>query len=198
MEQDVLVKNLEKKGFTPHVFSTKEAAADYLVQTIHDTLVGIGGSVTVDQLDVYDRLCQSNEVLWHWKRQDIDVRPRASVAETYLCSANAVSQTGEIVNIDGGGNRVAATLFGPERVFLVIGKNKIEPTLEKAVWRARNIAAPLNARRLGRKTPCALGEMRCYDCSSPERICAGLVVLMKKPMSVRECHVLLLDEELGF
>ena len=70
--------------------------------------------------------------------------------------------------------------------------------LHKAVERARNIAAPLNARRLGTKTPCAMGDLRCHDCASPGRICRGLVILMEKPMSLKECHVLIVDEDLGY
>ena len=101
----------------------------------------------------------------------------AMTADVYVSSANALAESGEIINIDGRGNRVAGTLYGAERLYLVIGKNKLAPTFEDALWRARNIAAPKNAKRLGVKTPCAIRGDHCYDCSSPERICRGLVVL---------------------
>lgn len=105
-------KNLEGRGFRVHRFATGAEAAEFLVQTLHGTSIGIGGSVTIDTLGVYDRLCESNEVFWHWKNHAPETRERAGKAETYLCSANGVSENGEIVNIDGFGNRVAGTIYG--------------------------------------------------------------------------------------
>lgn len=191
-------KNLENRGFRVHRFASGAEAADYLVQTLHGTSIGIGGSVTIDTLGVYDRLCGSNKVFWHWKNHAPETRERAGKAETYLCSANGVSENGEIVNIDGFGNRVAGTIYGPQRVFLVVGRNKIVPDLTGAIDRARNIAAPLNARRLNRHTPCAVGEPRCRDCRSPEKICGVMTVFFMPPTSIKEFHVILVDEDLGY
>ncbi len=191
-------KNLESRGFCVHRFATGAEAADYLVREVHGTTVGIGGSVTIDTLGVYDRLCAGNEVFWHWKNAAPDTRERAGKAETYLCSANGVSETGEIVNIDGYGNRVTGTIYGPQRVFLVVGKNKIAPDLNGAIDRARNVAAPLNARRLKRNTPCAKGELRCYDCRSREKVCGVMTVFFMPPTSIKEFHVFLVDEDLGY
>ena len=191
-------KNLENRGFRAHVFATGAEAADYLAQTLHNTCIGIGGSVTIEEIGVYDRLSADNDVIWRWKKPTPDSRERGAAAETFLCSANGVSETGEIVNIDGYGNRVAPTIYGPQRVFLVVGKNKIAPDLNGAIDRARNIAAPLNARRLNRHTPCAVGEPRCHDCRSREKVCGVMTVFFMPPTSVREFHVLLVDEELGY
>lgn len=191
-------KNLENRGFRVHRFASGTEAAEFLVQTLHGTSIGIGGSVTIDTLGVYDRLCESNEVIWHWKNHAPETRERAGKAETYLCSANGVSENGETVNIDGFGNRVAGTIYGPERVFLVVGRNKIAPDLNGAIDRARNIAAPLNARRLNRHTPCAVGEPRCRDCRSPEKICGVMTVFFMPPTSIKEFHVILVDEDLGY
>lgn len=191
-------KNLEGRGFRVHRFASGAEAAEFLVQTLHGTSIGIGGSVTIDTLDVYDRLCGSNEVFWHWKNRAPETRERAGKAETYLCSANGVSENGEIVNIDGFGNRVAGTIYGPERVFLVVGRNKIAPDLTGAIDRARNIAAPLNARRLNRHTPCAVGEPRCHDCRSPEKVCGVMTVFFMPPTSIKEFHAILVDEDLGY
>ena len=191
-------KNLENRGFRVHRFASGAEAAEFLVQTLHGTSIGIGGSVTIDTLGVYDRLCESNEVFWHWKNHAPETRERAGKAETYLCSANGVSEHGEIVNIDGFGNRVAGTIYGPERVFLVVGRNKIAPDLNGAIDRARNIAAPLNARRLNRHTPCAVGEPRCHDCRSPEKVCGVMTVFFMPPTSIKEFHVILVDEDLGY
>lgn len=93
-------KNLENRGFRVHRFASGAEAAEFLVQTLHGTSIGIGGSVTIDTLGVYDRLCGSNKVFWHWKNHAPETRERAGKAETYLCSANGVSENGEIVNID--------------------------------------------------------------------------------------------------
>lgn len=191
-------KNLEGRGFRVHRFASGAEAAEFLVQTLHGTSIGIGGSVTIDTLGVYDRLCGSNEVFWHWKNHAPETRERAGKAETYLCSANGVSENGEIVNIDGFGNRVAGTIYGPERVFLVVGRNKIAPDLNGAIDRARNIAAPLNARRLNRHTPCAVGEPRCHDCRSPEKVCGVMTVFFMPPTSIKEFHVILVNEDLGY
>ena len=191
-------KNLENRGFRAHVFATGAEAADYLAQTLHNTCIGIGGSVTIDEIGVYDRLSADNDVIWRWKKPTPDSRERGAAAETFLCSANGVSETGEIVNIDGYGNRVAPTIYGPQRVFLVVGKNKIAPDLNGAIDRARNIAAPLNSRRLNRHTPCAVGEPRCHDCRSPEKICGVMTVFFMPPTSIKEFHVLLVNEDLGY
>lgn len=191
-------KNLENRGFRAHVFATGAEAADYLAQTLHNTCIGIGGSVTIDEIGVYDRLSADNDVIWRWKKPTPDSRERGAAAETFLCSANGVSETGEIVNIDGYGNRVAPTIYGPQRVFLVVGKNKIAPNLNGAIDRARNIAAPLNARRLNRHTPCAVGEPRCHDCRSPEKICGVMTVFFMPPTSIKEFHILLVNEDLGY
>lgn len=191
-------KNLEGRGFRVHRFASGAEAAEFLVQTLHGTSIGIGGSVTIDTLGVYDRLCGSNEVFWHWKNHAPETRERAGKAETYLCSANGVSENGEIVNIDGFGNRVAGTIYGTQRVFLVVGRNKIAPDLNGAIDRARNIAAPLNARRLNRHTPCTVGEPRCHDCRSPEKVCGVMTVFFMPPTSIKEFHAILVDEDLGY
>ena len=121
---------------------------------------------------------------------------KAAEADVYLTSANGLAETGEILNIDGAGNRVASTLYGHKKVYFVIGANKLAPTRDEALWRARNIAAPRNAQRLGKKTPCAVKGDKCYDCKSPDRICRGLVELWG-PMMGMETEVILIGEDLG-
>ena len=189
-------KNLRERGYTVKTFATADEAAAYLDGQIDGKTVGFGGSVPLDTGGVYDLLARHNTVLWHWKAQDPTVRREALTAQVYLTSANGLAETGEILNIDGAGNRVAATLFGHEKVYFVIGRNKLAPTYEEALWRARNIAAPRNAQRLQKKTPCAVKGDRCYDCKSPERICRGLVTLWE-PMIGMEAEVILVDQDLG-
>jgi len=102
-----------------------------------------------------------------------------------------------LVNIDGTGNRVAGALFGHEKVYFVAGINKVVPTLEDAIWRARNIAAPKNAMRLGLRTPCAKKGDRCYDCSSPDRICNGMMIHFKK-MNDIDMEIVIINKQIGF
>ena len=193
---DTVRKNLEDRGYAVRVFGTGAEAAAYLDGAVDGKTVGFGGSMTLDQLGVYDALGRHNTVVWHWKQEAGPARREAMQTDIYLTSANGLAETGEILNIDGIGNRVAATLFGHEKVYFVIGRSKVAPTYEEALWRARNIASPQNARRLGKKTPCAVKGDRCYDCKSPERICRGLVTLWG-PMMGMETEVLLVDEDLG-
>lgn len=194
---DTVKKSLEERGFAVRTFASGAEAAAYLDGAIDGKTVGFGGSVTLDQLGLYDVLGKHNTVVWHWRSEDkAAARREAMTADVYITSANGLAETGEILNIDGAGNRVAATLFGHEKVYFVIGRNKLAPTYDEALWRARNIASPQNARRLGKKTPCAVKGDRCYDCKSPERICRGLVTLWG-PMLGMEAEVLLVDEDLG-
>ena len=150
--------------------------------------------MTIQAMGLSERLSKHNEVIWHWEGGELR---RAMLADVYLTSVNGLAETGEIVNIDGNCNRVAASMFGPKRVYYVVGINKIAPDFEKALWRARNVAAPKNAQRLGKKTPCAVKADRCYDCKSPERICRGLSVLWRKPTGFEQAEVVLIEEELG-
>ena len=122
----------------------------------------------------------------------------AAAAPVYLTSVNALAETGELMNIDGTGNRVASTIFGHEEVYFIVGVNKLAPDYDAALWRARNVASPKNAQRLGRKTPCAVKGDRCYDCDSPERVCGSLVTLWRKPGGIGRMEVVLVEEDLGY
>ena len=199
MNLELLQKNLEAKGFTYRYFDTAQQAADYLADTIQGKTVGIGGFMTIKNMGLYDRLKENNDVAWHWEVPGPETLTKAGAAQVYLTSVNGIAETGELINIDGTGNRIAATLYGREKVVIVSGVNKIAPDYDQALWRARNVAAPLNARRLNRKTPCALGdEVKCHDCKSPERICNGLTVLWRKMGGVKACEVVIIGEELGY
>ena len=192
---ETVQKNLEARGFSVRTFPDGNSAAAYLNGVIDGVKVGFGGSVTLDTTGLYPLLSAHNDVHWHWTGGAEELKD-AMTADVYVSSANALAESGEIINIDGRGNRVAGTLYGAERLYLVIGKNKLAPTFEDALWRARNIAAPKNAKRLGVKTPCAIRGDHCYDCSSPERICRGLVVLWR-PMLGMNTEILLVEEDLG-
>lgn len=192
---------LEARGFKVSAFPSAAEAARYLNGQIDGVSVSFGGSVTLEQMGLFESLGQHNEVLSHWHvpagKDPAEIRAKAMTTEVYLTSANGLAETGEIVNIDGTGNRVSGMLFGHKKVYFVVGRNKLAPDYDGALWRARNIAAPKNAQRLGTKTPCAARGDRCYDCKSPQRICRGLVVLWEA-MKGCETEVVFVDEELGY
>lgn len=192
---------LEARRFKVSAFSTAADAAAYLNEQIDMATVSSGGSITLEQMGLLESLAKHNEIVSHWHVPEganaDEYRIKAMMTDIYLTSVNGLAETGEIINIDGTGNRVASTLFGHKKVYFVVGRNKIAPTYDEALWRARNIAAPKNAQRLGVKTPCAVKGDRCYDCKSPERICRGLTVLWGAMKSC-DMEVILIDEDLGY
>ncbi len=198
MNRERLKKNYEIRGFQPVFFDTKEEAVTYLTGELKGKTIAFGGSVTVQEMGLDKALAEENEVIWHWLTPGPETLKKARTAEIYITSANAVSEEGELVNIDGTGNRVAQTLFGPKKTYFVVGKNKICPDLASALDRARNVAAPKNALRLSRKTPCvAAGGDKCYRCNSPEKVCHATVII-ENPCGPMEVVVVFVDEELGY
>ena len=182
MSLQTAVKNLERHGFSVRVFQTGEEAVKALSQELSGKTIGFGGSVTLDTLGLFEALGQKNDVSWHWRKTP-DALKKAAASQIYFTSANAISETGEIINIDGTGNRAY----------------KLAPDLASAMDRARNVASPLNARRLHCQTPCALAEpMRCHDCNSPDRICNGFVTLARPTGGTGKTHVILIEEALGY
>ncbi|MGE4353032.1 MAG: lactate utilization protein [Oscillospiraceae bacterium] len=198
MDLQKIKSNMEKRGYTVHLFENRRQAADYLVENIKNTTVGTGGSMTLDALDICARLEETNKVYYRNRNKDHEEAKKAMFAPVYITSANGVSEAGEIVNIDGAGNRVAAASYMKDYLYYVIGVNKIVPTLEDAIYRARNVAAPLNARRLNRNTPCAVNADRCYDCDSPDRICRNISITLTKMLTIKNLEVLIINEALGF
>ena len=200
MDAEKLQRSLRARGWDFKHFATGEEAADYLAGELSGASVGIGGCGTADAIGLYDKLkAVCPDVAWHWKEEDqLAARMRAMTTDAYVCSANAIAETGEIVNIDGMGNRIAATTFGHKRLYIVAGKNKVCPDLESAIHRARNVAAPLRARSMGMNTPCTRSEeLKCYDCSAAERICCAMTILMHKMMGMDKCELILIDQDLG-
>lgn len=200
MAFEELKKTLENNGFAVSVFASGEEAAAYLDREIDGVTVGMGGSMTLKELGLHDRLSRHNTLYCHGYTEGDprQIQEKAASAEVYLLSANGIAaDTGEILNIDGTGNRVSSSLFGHRKVYFVAGRNKVSPDFESALHRVRNVVAPKNAQRLHRKTPCAVKADRCYNCSSPERICRGLVVHYKK-MTSMDMEVVLIDQELGY
>lgn len=203
IDYDSFVKTLEALGYKVSLFETKEEAASYMDSQIDRTSVGFGGSVTLKEIGLYEKLSTHNTVWWHnWTpfpegMTSVDVRNKAGETKVYVCSMNGVSLNGELVNIDYTGNRISETLYGHEKVYIVFGKNKISPDYDTALWRARNVASPKNAQRLNRKTPCAVKGDKCYNCKSEDRLCRALSVFWQAPAGSKY-EIVLIKEDLGF
>lgn len=197
------LENLRKNRMNGYYAVNQEELMEIL-----DTLcerkstVSVGGSMTLfetgvinwlreEDFEFYDRYAEG------LTKEDITAIYRKSFAANYyFTSTNAVTEDGELVNIDGTGNRVASMIYGPDKVIVIAGVNKLVKD-EAAAWeRLRNFAAPTNSVRLNRKTPCAVTG-QCSNCNSPERICASYVTI-KRQMNPDRIHVILVDERLGY
>lgn len=188
-----ILNNFKNRGFKALFFENANDAKDYLKNEVKDEFISFGGSMTLEELGLYDILKESNKVLWHWKGDNINEAKKSNV---FFTSANAVTKDGLIINIDGTGNRVAMTIHGPNKCYFVIGKNKIANNLEEAYKRAKDIACVKNAVRLKLDTPCAkLG--RCVDCNSEKRICRAISIL-ERPTSKMEVYVIIINDNLGY
>lgn len=196
MDYTTIRHNFEYHGFSTQLFSTGEEARDYLVTTLQWQTIGFGGSVTLREIGLFDALSAKNIVVWHNKVFSEEVRRLANATSIYVTSANAIAETGQIVNIDRTGNRVAMTAFGPKACYYVVGKNKITPTLAEALDRAKNVAGPQNAKRVRAKTPCARNGDRCYNCNTPERVCR-MTMIMDRPPYGMQSEIIFIDQDLG-
>lgn len=201
MNIEKTIEAFKHNRFEVSYFEASEAAARYLDEQINGTTVGFGDSATLLKMNLFERLSSHNAVVdpQHCVagKSFLETAKECLTTDIFLTSVNAFSETGELINIDGTGNRVAGSLFGHKKVYFVFGTNKGAATFEAAMWRARNIAGPLNAKRKGLKTPCAKKGDRCYDCSSPERICNGVIVYYKKIKNM-DMEIILINEDLGF
>jgi hypothetical protein len=197
------IEKLQAHQFKALYVKTKAAAAEEIWKHITPKQsIGIGGSITIRELGILEQLEAKGCVLHnHWqpglsKEESFQVRRAQMVSDVFLSSVNAITLNGELVNIDGVGNRVNASSFGPGKIILVAGYNKMVEDVQEAIKRIKNVAAPLNAKRLNLDLPCAkLG--RCVDCNSPNRICCVLVIHERKPL-ISDVLVIIVGEELGF
>jgi L-lactate utilization protein LutB len=196
------ILNLEKNGFTVRYFEKTDEAVNSLVSDIRpEESVGFGGSMTVSDLGIYEKLMeQGNQLFWHWKSLPGVVKSvvisNAATADIYITGTNAITEDGRLVNIDGIGNRLSSMLYGHNRVYIVSGVNKIAGNIDEAIIRIKNIASPKNAERLNLDTPCRhLGK--CMNCDSPQRICSATLILDRQPRSLK-IIIYLIDESLGY
>ena len=190
-----LAKTLRKRGFTVEVFPPSAPAAQRVVAMISGHTVGLGGSLTAEQMGLVEAMrARASKLFRHFPGGAGDDERNALVADFYVASANAISLDGHIVNTDGTGNRVAATCFGPKHVIYLVGRNKVTKTLAEAMERAKAAAVAV-VKRYKRKTPCATTG-KCEDCLSPDCVCSVTAIHRKRPTGV-EVSVFLIDEDLG-
>ncbi len=197
-----IVNALTKNNFTATYVQTHQEATDKLLELIPaEATIGFGGSVTLDQLEIITKLEQrGNPVLNHTKTglnpQEIRaIRRQQLLADVYLSGTNAVTLDGKLVNVDATGNRVGAMIFGPDKVFIVVGINKVVKDVAEAENRVRLWASPPNNKRLGYANPCSQTGV-CVDCQGPTRICNITTIMHKRP-KLTDVHVIVVGEELG-
>ncbi len=210
MDLEKVKRAFRRNRYACQVFQTKEEAADYLNQQIDGTTVGFGDSLTLQAMGMYEKLSTHNTVYdVHQINRERDgfeksnedflaLARKAMTTDVFLLSVNGATETGVMVNLDGTGNRVAGSLFGHKKVYFVFGVNKLAPTLEEAIGRARNIAAPKNVARHHYLCGCsAHGGDKCYDCGAPDRICNVMAIYYKKMRNI-EMEVIIINEDLGY
>lgn len=201
MDRTKTIASLEKHGFRVREFATGAEASDYLNAQIDGVSVAFSGSVTLQQLGLYESLSAHNELLWHWKpgegRSVGETLAQAMHTEVYLCSANAVTEDGTLVNMDGVGNRISSIFYGHRRLYYVVSEKKLVKDLAAAEERIRNVATPRNCKRMGLQTPCAVRGDRCYHCEGANCPMCGMSVQLR-PMIGVETEVLLLCEDFGY
>lgn len=197
----LVVQALQKRYFDAVYFSDADAALSHLLSLLtKDMLISFGGSQTLSELSIPAMLTQNGyRVLDRGcaktPEQREDIMRLALTCDTFLMSANAITQDGQLVNLDGNGNRLAPLVYGPRQVIVVAGMNKVVPTAEDAIRRVRTLAAPENAQRFSLSTPCAKTGA-CADCTSPDCICAQLLQtrLCRPPKRIR---VILIGQDYG-
>jgi L-lactate utilization protein LutB len=197
-----IVENFKKRHFDAYYCPDRESAVTKLFELIPSTdIVAWGGSATMEELGIQDKLKERKYAVIDrdsaaTPEERDELSRKALLCDTFILSANAISADGQIVNIDGTGNRVAAMIYGPKSVIVIAGLNKVAPNLDAAISRARNVASPMNKQRFeDLKTPCSVTGL-CADCISPDCICAYLAVArISRPAG--KIKVILVGENLG-
>jgi len=197
------VNFLSRNGFEAHfVPNEEEARAEVIRRIPPNATIGAGGSITIRQLGVLEALEQAGHMIYdHWRpglsqEEILSIRRAQLTCDVFLSSVNALTLQGQLVSTDGVGNRLAAMTFGPSRVFLVVGANKIVANLASALQRLRSVCAPLALRETGAALPCAQTGI-CGSCQSDSRLCRATLILDCKPLQTN-MTVLVVGAELGF
>lgn len=205
MNKDVfcrLKENFKDRNIDAEYFETLEDVKSYILNLIpQDCRVGIGHSATLQEMNITNLLIERGNTVYdkelaESKEEAKIIKKRALLTDWYITGSNAVTVDGRIINVDHSGNRVAAITFGPDRVIIVAGINKIADTVEEGIKRVKNIACPLNAKRAGYNPPCVeLNE--CVDCVSNERVC-NVLSIVEGQSERNRIKLCIVNEEYGF
>ena len=194
-----VVKGLNSRNMTGYYAESRDEARKIALSLIGEgASVAMGGAVSAHEIGLVDALKAGN---YRFIDRDAYEDKRAAMlaaydADVFLSSANAITEDGVMVNIDGNANRVSAICQGPKKVVFIVGMNKVCPDLDSAMKRARNVAAPINAQRFGLNTPCSRTGA-CMDCKSPDTICCQFLITRFSRHEGR-IHVVLVNDSLGF
>ena len=197
------LSNLKKHGIEALYFSTRAEAKEEILKRIPpQATVGIGGSVTLREIGLLDELAKrGHEIFDHWKEglskeERFEAGRKQQKADFFLTSTNALTLDGKLINVDATGNRVTSMIFGPPKVIVLTGTNKIVKDLSEGLDRIKKVVAPRNCQRRKDQTPCAV-DLVCHDCESPGRLCRITTIIERKPFDT-ELTVILIGEELGY
>ena len=194
-----VIKGLESRNMKGYYAANKEEALKQALELIPEgSSISMGGAMSAHEIGLVEALKEGE---YHFIDRDAATDKRAAMlaaydADYFLSSANAITEDGVMINIDGNSNRVSAIAQGPKHVVFIVGMNKVCPDVDSAMKRARNVAAPINAQRFGLSTPCAKTGS-CMDCKSPDTICCQFLMTRYSRHEDR-IHVILVNENLGF
>lgn len=198
---DRLALALKVNNITGYFAKDENGALDIITKLVKKTdVIGLGGSVTLKQVGAIEHLKKQGNKVLEWDGEK-DAKKKSMIlhdtlnCDVFLTGTNAITEDGKLYNIDGRGNRVAAMIYGPKKVIVIAGKNKIVKNLREAKERLETIAGPLNVKRLGKKTGCAATGY-CVDCHTPERICC-VTVITEQQSDPERMHLIIIDKELG-
>lgn len=196
-----VAENFNKRGFEAYYCPTKEDALAKAISLIpEDHVVSWGGSVSINDIGLRPYVLEHRQVIDRDTAKTPEERKellrKALLCDTFIMGTNAATEDGQLYNIDGTGNRVAALIFGPKQVVVIVGMNKVEPTLDAAITRARSVASPMNMQRFSKKTLCAVTGM-CADCLSPDSIC-NQMVRTRRCAPAGRIKIILVGENVGF
>jgi hypothetical protein len=199
------VEALMKREFKALYMENQARAKEVILKEIPPgASVGVGGSVTVRSMGILtDLKARGNKIIDHWvtaslfSEENFELRRAQQTCDVFLTSTNAITLDGQLVNIDGGGNRVNAMAFGPRRAIVVAGFNKIVPDLESALRRIKEVTVPLNCKRINSSPPCIIAG-KCVDCRVPQRVCRITTIIEWKPPFFSDYLVVIVGENLGY
>ena len=201
--KETLTENNFEVFVAQNTDEAKSIVLEKIIPEIAPKSVSWGGSLTFVATGLYDVLKNNNDlnILDTYDKtlspeESLERRRQSLLVDLFITGSNAVTETGQLVNLDMIGNRVGALTFGPKNVIILVGRNKIVPDLDEAMFRIKNYAAPVNTMRLDKKTPCAKTSF-CGDCKSPDRIC-NTWTITEKSFPKKRVKIVLINKDLGF